>query len=314
VLRYVAKRLLLSLPVFLAVVTIVFVVVRVIPGDPAVAALGDNASKEAVDALRLRMGLDQPLVVQYGRFLGSLLQGDLGRSMITGSSVRDQVGHALPYTIELTLVAILIGSGLGIPVGVYTAIRRNRLADYLGRILSLAGLSVPAFYLGILLALLLALRWGWLPAVGGGDPADGPDRLRHLVLPAVTLGLVMTASVARLTRSAMLNVLNQDYVRTARAKGLRERAVHLRHALRSALVPIVSITGLWAVSLIGDSVTVEVVFARPGLGKMMVGAILQRDYTALQSVMVVYTAFVVGINLLTDLVYGWVDPRIARRR
>src|SRR5439155_870217 len=184
----------------------------VIPGDPAVAALGDYASKEAVDALRLRMGLDQPLLVQYGRFLGSLLRGDLGRSMITGSSVREQVGHALPYTIELTLVAILIGSGLGIPVGVYTAIRRNRLADYLGRILSLAGLSVPG-----------------------------------------------------------------------------------------ASIPI------------GDSVTVEVVFGRPGLGKMMVGAILQRDYTALQSVMVVYTAFVVGINLLTDVVYGWVDPRIGRR-
>jgi ABC-type dipeptide/oligopeptide/nickel transport system permease component len=313
VLRYVVKRLVLSIPVFLGVVTIVFLVVRVIPGDPAVAALGDYASQEAVDALRRRMGLDQPLGVQYGRFLGDLLTGDLGRSMITGASVREQVAHALPYTLELTLVAILIGGSLGIPVGVYTAIRRNRLADYVGRVLSLAGLSVPAFYLGIILALLLALRLGWLPAVGGGEPGDGMDQLRHLVLPAVTLGLVMTASVARLARSAMLNVLRQDYVRTARAKGLREQAVHLRHALRSALLPIVSITGLWAVSLIGDAVTVEVVFARPGLGKLMVGAILQRDYTALQSVMVVYTAFVVGINLATDLVYGWVDPRIGRR-
>jgi len=313
VLRYVVKRLVLSVPVFLGVVTIVFLVVRVIPGDPAVAALGDYASQEAVDALRRRMGLDQPLGVQYGRFLGDLLTGDLGRSMITGASVREQVAHALPYTLELTLVAILIGGSLGIPVGVYTAIRRNRLADYVGRVLSLAGLSVPAFYLGILLALLLALRLGWLPAVGGGEPGDWMDRLRHLVLPALTLGLVMTASVARLARSAMLNVLRQDYVRTARAKGLREQAVHLRHALRSALLPIVSITGLWAVSLIGDAVTVEVVFARPGLGKLMVGAILQRDYTALQSVMVVYTAFVVGINLATDLVYGWVDPRIGRR-
>ena len=312
-LRYVVKRLVLSVPVFLGVVTIVFLVVRVIPGDPAVAALGDYASQEAVDALRRRMGLDQPLGVQYGRFLGDLLTGDLGRSMITGASVREQVAHALPYTLELTLVAILIGGRLGIPVGVYTAIRRNRLADYVGRVLSLAGLSVPAFYLGILLALLLALRLGWLPAVGGGEPGDWMDRLRHLVLPALTLGLVMTASVARLARSAMLNVLRQDYVRTARAKGLREQAVHLRHALRSALLPIVSITGLWAVSLIGDAVTVEVVFARPGLGKLMVGAILQRDYTALQSVMVVYTAFVVGINLATDLVYGWVDPRIGRR-
>ena len=308
--QYIARRLLLSIPVFLGVVTIVFLVVRVIPGDPATAALGDYASKEAVDALRQRMGLDEPLPVQYLRFLGDLVRGELGASMITGASIRAQIAHALPYTVELTALAILIGVAIGIPVGVYTAIRRNRLPDYVGRILSLTGLSVPAFYFGILLMLLLAIQLRWLPAVGGGASDDVGERTRHVILPALTLGLIMTASVARLTRSAMLNVLIQDYVRTARAKGLRERVVRLRHALRSALLPIVSITGLWAVSLIGDSVTVEVVFARPGLGKMMVGAILQRDYTALQSVMVVYTGFVVAINLLTDLLYGWVDPRI----
>ena len=310
--QYIARRLLLSIPVFLGVVTIVFLVVRVIPGDPATAALGDYASKEAVDALRQRMGLDEPLPVQYLRFLGDLVRGELGASMITGASIRAQIAHALPYTVELTALAILIGVAIGIPVGVYTAIRRNRLPDYIGRILSLTGLSVPAFYFGILLMLLLAIQLQWLPAVGGGASDDVGERTRHVILPALTLGLIMTASVARLTRSAMLNVLIQDYVRTARAKGLRERVVRLRHALRSALLPIVSITGLWAVSLIGDSVTVEVVFARPGLGKMMVGAILQRDYTALQSVMVVYTGFVVAINLLTDLLYGWVDPRIRR--
>ncbi len=309
--RYIAQRLALSIPVFLGVVTIVFLVVRVIPGDPAVAALGDYASKEAVEALRQRMGLNEPLPVQYVRFLGSLVRGDLGSSMITGSSIRDQIIHALPYTLELTVLAILIGTFLGIPIGVYTAVRRNRMADYIGRVLSLAGLSVPAFYLGILLILLLAIQFQWLPAVGGGGGQDDPMKtLSHLILPALTLGLVMTASVARLARSAMLNVLRQDYVRTARAKGLKERVVHLRHALRSALIPIVSVTGIWAVSLIGDSVTVEVVFARPGLGKMMVGAILQRDYTALQSIMVIYTGFVVVINLVVDLIYGWVDPRI----
>ena len=309
-LKYIAQRLAMSIPVFLGVATIVFLVVRVIPGDPAVAALGDYASKEAVEALRQRMGLDEPLPVQYVRFLGSLAQGDLGRSMITGTSIRDDILRALPYTLELTVLAIIIGTLLGIPIGVYTAIRRNRLADYIGRVLSLAGLSVPAFYLGILLILLLAIQFNWLPAVGGGGMDDLRENLSHLVLPALTLGLVMTASVARLVRSAMLNVLRQDYVRTARAKGLKERVVHLRHALRSALIPIVSVTGIWAVSLIGDSVTVEVVFARPGLGKMMVGAILQRDYTALQSIMVVYTGFVVVINLVVDLIYGWVDPRI----
>ncbi len=309
-LRYIVQRLLLSIPVFLGVVTIVFLVVRVIPGDPAVAALGDYASKEAVEALRRQMGLDESLPLQYVHFLGNLLRGDLGKSMITASSIRDEIVRVLPYTLELTVLAILIGTILGVPIGVYTAIRRNQMADYIGRVLSLTGLSVPAFYLGILLILLLAIQFHWLPAVGGGGMDDLKDNVSHLILPALTLGLVMTASVARLARSAMLNVLRQDYVRTARAKGLKERVVHLRHALRSALIPIVSVTGIWAVSLIGDSVTVEVVFARPGLGKMMVGAILQRDYTALQSIMVVYTGFVVVINLTIDLIYGWVDPRI----
>lgn len=309
-LRYVAQRLLFSIPVFLGVLTIVFFVVRVIPGDPAIAALGDYASKEAVEALRERMGLNEPLLVQYFRFLGDLVRGDFGDSMITGKPVREQVAHVLPYTIELTALAILIGIVLGIPIGVYTAANRNRLPDYVGRVLSLAGLSVPAFYLGILLILLFAIELQWLPAVGGGDLDDPRDNLSHLILPALTLGLVMTASVARLARSAMLNVLSQDYVRTARAKGLQERVVLLRHALRSALVPIVSLSGIWAVSLIGDSVTTELVFARPGLGKLMVGAILQRDYTALQSIMVIYTAFVVVINLAADLIYGLVDPRV----
>ena len=308
--KYIAQRLVFSIPVFLGVATIVFLVVRVIPGDPAVAALGDYASKEAVEALRQRMGLNESLPVQYVQFLAGLARGDLGTSMITGTSIRDDILHSLPYTLELTVLAIIIGALLGIPIGVYTAIRRNRLADYIGRVLSLTGLSVPAFYLGILLILLLAIHLNGLPAVGGGGMDDLRENLSHLVLPALTLGLVMTASVARLARSAMLNVLRQDYVRTARAKGLKERVVYLRHALRSALIPIVSVTGIWAVSLIGDSVTVEVVFARPGLGKMMVGAILQRDYTALQSIMVIYTGFVVVINLSIDLIYGWVDPRI----
>jgi ABC-type dipeptide/oligopeptide/nickel transport system permease component len=309
-LRYIAQRLILSIPVFLGVVTIVFLVVRVLPGDPAQAALGDYASKEAVNALREKMGLNDPLSVQYVRFLADLLRGDLGKSMITSSPIRDEIAHNLPFTLELTFTAILVGALLGIPIGVYTATNRNRLPDYVGRVLSLAGLSVPAFYLGILLILLFAIELKWLPAIGGGDLSDLKDNVSHLILPALTLGLVMTASVARLSRSAMLNVLSQDYVRTARAKGLKELVVLVRHALRSALIPIVSLTGVWAVGLIGDSVTTEIVFARPGLGKMMVGAMLQRDYTSLQSIMAIYTGFVVIINLTTDLIYGFVDPRI----
>jgi len=308
--RYIATRLTLALPTFLAVLTLVFFVVRVIPGDPATAALGDYASKEAVEALRERMGLNAPLYIQYFRFLGDLLRGDLGKSLITGKATSDLVRQVLPYTLQLTLSSVLVGAVLGVPIGIYTAMHRNSLSDYLGRVLSLAGLSVPAFYLGILIMLLFALKLRLFPAVGGGDLHDLKDNLKHLVLPALTLGLIMTTSVTRLTRSAMLNVLNEDYVRTARAKGLRERAVILRHAMRVALVPIVSIVGIWTANLIADSVLTETVFARPGLGKMLVGAIMQRDYTALQSVMVIYTAFVVTINLITDLIYSVVDPRI----
>jgi ABC-type dipeptide/oligopeptide/nickel transport system permease component len=308
--RYVVTRLVLAIPTFLAVLTLVFFVVRVIPGDPATAALGDYASKEAVEALREKMGLNAPLYVQYFRFLGDLLRGDLGNSLITGKPISELVMHVLPYTLQLTLSAIIVGAALGVPIGIYTAVHRNGFADYLGRVLSLAGLSVPAFYLGILIMLLFAIKLDLFPAVGGGDLDDLKDNLSHLVLPALSLGLIMTTSVTRLTRSAMLNVLSENYIRTARAKGAREHIVIFRHALRAALVPIVSIIGVWAANLIADSVLTETVFARPGLGKMLVSAIMQRDYTALQSVMVIYTAFVVIVNLITDFVYSLVDPRI----
>ncbi len=308
--KYLVTRLVLTIPTFLAVLTLVFFVVRVIPGDPATAALGDYASKEAVEAMRERMGLNAPLYIQYFRFLADLLQGNLGTSLITGQPIREQVLAVLPYTLQLTLSSVLVGAALGVPIGVYTAVRRNTWFDYLGRVLSLAGLSVPAFYLGILIMLLFALQLDLFPAVGGGDLNDLGDNLSHLALPALTLGLIMTTSVTRLTRSAMLNVLQEDYVRTARAKGLEERVTIMRHALRAALVPIVSIIGIWAANLIADSVLTETVFARPGLGKMLVAAILQRDYTALQSVMVIYTGFIVVINLITDLIYSVVDPRI----
>ncbi len=309
-LRYVVTRLALAIPTFLAVLTLVFLVVRVIPGDPATAALGDYASQEAVEALREKMGLNAPLYVQYVRFLGDLLRGDLGKSLITGKPISELVMHVLPYTLQLTLSAIIVGAALGVPIGIYTAVHRNSIIDYLGRVLSLAGLSVPAFYLGILIMLLFAIKLDLFPAVGGGDLDDLKDNLSHLALPALSLGLIMTTSVTRLTRSAMLNVLSENYIRTARAKGARERIVIFRHALRAALVPIVSIIGVWAANLIADSVLTETVFARPGLGKMLVSAIMQRDYTALQSVMVIYTAFVVVVNLITDFVYSLVDPRI----
>ena len=301
-LRYVGWRLIVAIPVLLIVVSIIFVVIHVLPGDPAQSALGENASASAVADLRARLGLDQPLPLQYAQFLGDLVHGDLGVSMINGAPVRDQVAHNLPYTLQLTFAALLIGLAAGIPLGVLAAMHRNSTPDVFVRLISLGGVSVPAFYLGILLALLFAVQLRWLPAIGASEPSS-------IVLPALTLGLVMTASITRLVRAAMLEAMANEYVRTARAKGLRERAVVVVHILRPALLPIVSLTGVWAVALIGDSVTTEVVFSRPGLGKMMVGAMLQRDYTSVQSVMVIYTVFVVSINLLVDLTYGMVDPR-----
>lgn len=312
-LGYTIRRILVSVPILLVVVTLVFLLVRLAPGDPAVAALGDYASQDAVERMRERMGLNAPLWLQYVRYLNQLLHGDLGRSLINDVPVTQQVKRVLPFTLELTLGGIFFGTLFGVPLGVLTALRRNSLLDYFGRIFGLAGLSVPAFYLGILLMLLFAVYLDLFPVIGGGDLSDLSDNLRHLFLPALSLGLIMMAYIMRMSRSATLNVMNEDYVRTARAKGLKEQAVLMRHVMRNALIPVVSVVGVISIVLIGSSVMTEIVFSRPGLGKLMVGATKQRDYTTLQSVMVIYAFFVVVINLLTDLAYGLIDPRIRHR-
>ena len=308
--NYVLRRILQSIPILFVVLTLVFVVVRILPGDPAVAALGDYASKDAVQALRERMGLNAPLWLQYLRFLGGLFRGDLGVSVITGYPVASQVFEVLPHTLELTFCGIVFGYVCGIPLGILAAIRRNTFIDYFNRIFSLLGLSIPAFYLGILLILLFCIQFPLFPVVGAGSFSDPAENLRHLFLPALTLGLLMTAYITRMTRSSILETIREDYVRTAYAKGVMDRVVLYKHVLRNALIPIVALGGLYAVVLIGSSVMVEIVFSRPGLGKLMVGAIKQRDYTTLQSVMVIYAIIVVVLNLATDLVYGLIDPRI----
>jgi ABC-type dipeptide/oligopeptide/nickel transport system permease component len=308
--RYIVRRMLLAIPTLLAVLTVIFFIVRVAPGDPATAALGDYASAEAVAALRERMGLNEPLWKQYVTFLADLARGDLGKSLITGKPISEQIRFVLPYTLELTVAAILVGLALGVPIGVITAVRRNTAVDDAGRVLSLVGLSLPAFYLGIVLMFVFAVKLGMLPSVGAASFSQLGKHLQHLILPALALGLIETAYMARMTRSVMIGILSDDFVRTARAKGLTERTVLIRHGLRAGLIPIVSLTGIFAISLIGSSVVVEEVFARPGLGKLMVGATKQRDYTALQSIMVVYALIIVVINLLTDIVYTFVDPRV----
>jgi len=311
--NYVVRRILQSIPILFIVLTMVFVIVRILPGDPAVAALGDYASKEAVTALREKMGLNAPIWIQYLRFLRDLCQGNLGKSMITGYPVAAQLMKVVPYSLELTFSAILFGFLFGISLGIPAAVRRNSFMDYFNRVFSLMGLSIPAFYLGILLMLVFSIKFKLFPVVGGGNLSSLSSNLRHLFLPALSLGLIMTAYVTRMTRSSLLNILREDYVRTARSKGISERIVLLKHALRNALIPIIALGGVYAVVLIGSSVMTEIVFSRPGLGSLMVGAIKQRDYTTLQSVMVFYAVIVVALNLITDLFYRLIDPRIQYR-
>jgi peptide/nickel transport system permease protein len=288
---------------------LIFVLVRIVPGDPAQVILGDQASAAAVTQLRARLGLDQPLIVQYGAFLRDLAGGDLGQSLVTGAPVLGEVLGVLPYTLELTGAALIIGSLLGIPLGVWAALKRNRPVDYWVRILTLTGLSFPAFTSGILLLLIFAIQLRWFPVISNQGSGLG-DHLRGLALPAINLGIIMAAFIARVARSSMLEVLGQDYVRTAMAKGVPMRAVVWRHALRNALIPIVTVNGLYFGVQIGNSVLTEIVFNRPGLGKLIVGALNQRDYTMLQGLIVIYAFIVVVVNLITDLTYGLIDPRV----
>ncbi len=309
---YVIRRLVAAVPTLLAVLTLVFLLVRVVPGDPAIAILGDRATPDAVAAMRTKLGLDRPLLTQYLDFLGDSLTGDFGRSMVTNRPILSDVAAVLPHTIDLTLAAMIVGIVVGVPSGVAAARRRNGWIDVAARLLSLVGLSFPVFVSGIFMLLAFALHWRLLPVIGNANLSDPVDRLIKLVLPATTLGLVMAAYITRVTRSSMLQVLNEDYMRTARAKGVPGRRIIWRHGLRNAAMPVVTVVGLYVGILIGNSVLTEIVFNRPGLGKIIVGALNQRDYTMLQGLMVIYCFLIVVVNLATDLTYGLIDPRVKR--
>jgi ABC-type dipeptide/oligopeptide/nickel transport system permease component len=309
-LPFIAKRLGFAVVTLFSVLTLVFLIVRILPGDPVLVILGDQASPASVTALRERLGLDQPLLVQYASFLFEAFKGNLGQSMVTGRPVSEEILNVLPYTIELTLAALVLGVLLGVPAGVWAAVRRNQLPDYLLRFLSLIGLSLPAFVAAILLLMLFSIQLRWFPVISAGTGEGILDRLRQMALPTLALALIMMAYITRVTRSAMLEVLNQDFVRMARAKGASQYAVIWRHALGNCLIPITTVVGLYLGILIGNSVLTEIVFSRPGLGKLILTALTQRDYTLLQGMIVVYTLMVVVVNLLTDLTYGFLDPRV----
>ena len=305
---YILRRGLEVVPTVLLVLTLVFLALRILPGDPAIAALGEYATPEAIATFRQKLGLDQPLWVQYLTFVGHALTGDFGVSMTNGTSM---LLDSLPYTIELALAATLIGIVIGVPLGAWAAIRRNRSPDILGRLFALAGFSLPDFYVGVLLLLAFSLHLDWFPMLGGGEGVL--DKLHHLVLPAITLGLVMAAFVMRLARTSLLEVLRRDYVRTARGKGVAERWVIFKHALRNALIPVTTGIGIYLLTTLSGTITVELVFSRPGLGQLLIGGITARDYTMVQAGLVVFAFFVVLVNLLTDLLCAAIDPRITLR-
>lgn len=300
----------MAVPLLFVVVTLSFFLVRTAPSDPAQVRLGAYASEAAIQAMREEMGLNQPIWNQYVDYMSGLLSGDFGRSLVNQQRITPGLMRALSYTLQLTVAGMLLAVLLGIPSGVWTALERNRPIDYLGRTLSLIGLSFPSFFLGILLILMFSIWLGLFPVVGAGEDGDITSILRHLFVPALTLGLIQASYIARVTRSAVLNLVSADFVRTARSKGVRERKVIFKHVMRNASISVIGLIGLYAVVLIGGSLMVEIVFARPGLGRILIGALESRDYTVLQSVLAVYAGLVVLFNLLTDLVVGVIDPRV----
>lgn len=306
--RYLLLRLADAIPTILLVLTLVFIAMRILPGDPAVAALGDNALPEQLSEFRERMGLNVPLWQQYFNFLGGVLTLDLGRSYMSNAPVIGLIAYNLPYTIELTVVAMIMGIAAGVPLGVLAATNRNKLPDSSVRLFSLLGYAVPDFYLGALLLITFSLNLGWFPINGAGD--DFLDRMHHIFLPALTLALVKAAFIGRLTRTSLLEVFGKDYIRTARAKGAREPRVIYRHGLRNALLPLTTGMGLSLLATLSGSVAIELVFNRPGIGTLLIDAIAERDYGVIQGGVVVFALLVVFINLLMDLIYIVVDPRI----
>jgi peptide/nickel transport system permease protein len=308
--RGIFRRTLATLPVIWVVVTVVFLLIHLVPGDPVVQMLGEGATASDISALRHSYGLDASLGVQYMRYWHGIAQGNLGQSLTLHDSVLHLVLSRYPYTLALTVAAMLIGLGLAIPAGVYSAQQHGRWPDRAVGVVSLAGLSFPNFALGPILILIFAIRLGWTPVSGAGTGAV--SFLAHLVLPGITLGLGMAAILTRMVRTSMLEELSQDYIRTARAKGLTERAVVYRHALRNALNPVLTVVGLQFGSLLAGAIVTETIFSWPGLGRLTLSAISNRDYALVQGCILAVGLTYVAVNLLTDAAYAVADPRLRR--
>ncbi len=301
--RFLARRIALTLPVLLGVATLVFSLSHLIPGDPAQAMLGEAAPQADVEALRRSLGLDRPLLEQYGAFLWGLLNGDLGTSLRTGQPVTGQILERMPATFELAAAAMAVAIFVSIPLGIAAAVRRGTAVDHAAMTMALAGVSVPNFWLGPLLAIVFAVELGWLPVSGRGTA-------QHLVLPAVSLGAALAAILARMTRASMLEELREQYVLAARARGVPRLRAVVRHAFRNSLIPVVTLIGLQFGAVLTGAVITETIFAWPGIGRLLIQSIGFRDYPLVQGCILLIAVTYVGVNLVTDLVYGILDPRI----
>jgi peptide/nickel transport system permease protein len=301
--RFFLHRLLLFLPTLLGAVTLVFALIHVVPGDPVEAMLGETASNADKETLRRELGLDQPLSRQYLHFLAGLAQGDLGRSLYRQSAVMELISKRLPATLELALAALGVAIALAFVLGIAAAARRDTWVDRLSLLFSMLGLAMPNFWLGPLLMIVFSIELGWLPVSGRGGPA-------HLILPALTLGMAMAAILTRMVRSGLLETIHEDYIRTARAKGLSERSVWLKHALRNSLLSVITVIGLQFGSLLAGSIITESIFSWPGLGRLTIEAIQTRDYPLVQGCVLAIAVSYLLVNLMTDLLYRLVDPRI----
>jgi peptide/nickel transport system permease protein len=322
--RYIAQRLLHTVIVLFGVSLLTFALIHMTRGDPVLVMLGTDATPGELDRLRHLLGLDQPLYTQYAQYLGRLLTGQMGDSIFQHQPVTKLIGDRFPATVELTLAAMAIAVVVGMFTGVLSAVVPYSLFDVTAMLVALAGVAMPVFWLGMLVILLFSLQLGWLPSFGRGepviqavqywirtgDPSDLTDALRHLILPAISLGAFSTALISRLVRSALLEVLGQDYVRTARAKGLSMPPVITRHALPNALIPVVTVIGLQVGTLLGGAVLAETIFAWPGIGRLLIQAISQRDYPLVQGIVLLTALAVSLINLVVDLLYGAINPRV----
>ena len=302
-LKYVIRRLLMLIPVLFGISVIVFSILHLVPGDPAEIVAGVEATKEDIELIRRNLGLDQPLHVQYLTWLSKVLQGDLGRSILTRRPVLSELLPRMMATVELTVASMIVAVSLGVTIGIISSTKQYSFFDHASMISAFLGVSMPVFWWGLMLMLLFSVTLGWLPTVGRGG-------IEHLILPSVTLATASIALIARMTRSSMLEVIRQDYIRTARAKGCHERRVIYKHALKNALIPVVTVVGLQFGYLLGGAVLTETVFAWPGIGRLMVDSIFHRDFPMVQgAILLVATAFVF-VNLLTDILYAYLDPRI----